>query len=64
VQSTLSQSVARAQVEHRLVRTRERAQASETQHPPSVVRRGLASAVARVAGRLDAESARQTLALK
>jgi hypothetical protein len=64
VSSSIAKSVARAQVEHRLARSRERARASEYQHPPSVVRRGLASAVARVAGRIDAESARRSLALK
>ena len=64
MQSNLSRSVARAQDEHRLIRSRSRAKAARTKHPPSPMRRGLASAAARVAGKLDAESARQTLALK
>lgn len=64
MQSHLSRPAARAQVEHRLARSRERARAADTRHPPSPMRRGLATAMARVAGRIDAESARQTLALK
>ena len=62
--STITAQVASAQVEHRIALTQRRAQASESSHPPRVVRRGLASAVARVAARLDAESARRSLALK
>ena len=59
---TMNQLVAREQSAERLRRARRRAQAARTFHPPSRVRWRAASAVARLAWRLDADAAR--LALK
>ena len=55
---SLSSAVAREQATDRLQRAHERQRVARTSHPPSRVRWRAATAVARLAGRLDRDAAR------
>ena len=58
MQSMLTQTVAREQSAARVARAETRRRAAQTLHPPSRVRWRTASAVARLAIRLDPDAAR------
>jgi hypothetical protein len=55
---SLTQSVAREQATDRLRRATRRQLVQQGSHPPSLLRRRTATAVARLARRLDADAAR------
>ncbi len=58
MQSVLTQQVAREQAADRVTRAHARRRVLRSSHPPSHARRRAATAVARLASKLDADAAR------